>query len=230
MSSADARSRAEISELVAESAGDTASPGRPGAARTAPSRMMRAADFMGSPVRAWDWCRPRRRARVRATSCAIGRHDRPLRLSRRHPGTNPSGAARRGPAGPLLRRMRASSQEHPRFMRIASVGGGPAGLYFSILMKKSFPDADITVYERNRADDTFGWGVVFSDETLGHFEEADPESFSAIRKSFATWDDIDTYVGDERVTSTGHGFCGLSRRRLLEIFHERCRALGVALR
>ena len=114
-------------------------------------------------------------------------------------------------------------------MRIASVGGGPAGLYFSLLFKKSFPDADITVYERNRADDTFGWGVVFSDETLGHFEQADPESFAQIKAAFAYWTDIETYVGGQCVTSTGHGFCGLSRRKLLQIFHERCRQLGVRL-
>ncbi len=114
-------------------------------------------------------------------------------------------------------------------MRIASVGGGPAGLYFSILFKQAWPDADITVYERNRPDDTFGWGVVFSDETLGHFELADAESYAEIRKQFAYWSDIETHVGGECVTSTGHGFCGLSRKRLLGIFHERCQALGVRL-
>jgi anthraniloyl-CoA monooxygenase len=114
-------------------------------------------------------------------------------------------------------------------MRIASLGGGPAGLYFAILMKKAFPDAEITVYERNRADDTFGWGVVFSDETLSNFEEADPESFAAIRREFVYWGDIETYYGDTCVRSTGHGFCGMSRRKLLQIFHDRCRALGVAL-
>lgn len=114
-------------------------------------------------------------------------------------------------------------------MRIACLGGGPAGLYFAILMKKAFQSADITVFERNRADDTFGWGVVFSDETLGNFEAADPESFAAIRESFAYWTDIETYYGGTCVRSTGHGFCGLARRRLLQIFHERCRALGVKL-
>jgi anthraniloyl-CoA monooxygenase len=80
-------------------------------------------------------------------------------------------------------------------MRIASIGGGPAGLYFSILMKRAYPDAQITVYERNKADDTFGFGVVFSDETLGNFESADPESYAAIRESFAYWGDIETYQG-----------------------------------
>ncbi len=115
-------------------------------------------------------------------------------------------------------------------MRIACLGGGPAGLYFAILMKKQLPSAEITVYERNQADDTFGWGVVFSDETLGKFEEADPESFALIRQSFAYWSDIETYFGDTCVRSTGHGFCGLARKRLLQIFHARCRELGVALK
>ena len=114
-------------------------------------------------------------------------------------------------------------------MRIASIGGGPAGLYFSILMKQAFPASEITVYERNKPDDTFGFGVVFSDETLGGFESADPESFAEIKKSFAYWGDIETYYGDTCVRSTGHGFCGLSRKRLLEIFHARCKALGVRL-
>ena len=91
-------------------------------------------------------------------------------------------------------------------MKIASIGGGPGGLFFGILMKKAFPDAEIDIYERNRADDTFGWGVVFSDETLGNIERADPESFAEIRAQFAYWDDIETYVGDTCVTSTGHGF------------------------
>ncbi len=115
-------------------------------------------------------------------------------------------------------------------MRISCLGGGPAGLYFSILMKKAFPEAAITVFERNRADDTFGWGVVFSDETLGHFEDADPETYAAMRESFAYWTDIRTWVGGTWTRSTGHGFCGMARKRLLEIFHERARGLGVELR
>ena len=115
-------------------------------------------------------------------------------------------------------------------MRIESLGGGPAGLYFAILMKKAFPDAAITIHERNRADDTFGWGVVFSDETLSNFEIADRESYAEIRRRFAYWGDIETYYGDTCVRSTGHGFCGLARKKLLEIFHARCRELGVELR
>ncbi|MBL8858845.1 MAG: bifunctional salicylyl-CoA 5-hydroxylase/oxidoreductase [Planctomycetes bacterium] len=114
-------------------------------------------------------------------------------------------------------------------MNIASLGGGPAGLYFAILMKKAFPDARIEVIERNRADDTFGWGVVFSDETLSNFEDADPESYAEIRQQFRYWGDIETWHADTCVRSTGHGFCGLSRKKLLQIFHARCRDLGVEL-
>jgi anthraniloyl-CoA monooxygenase len=119
-------------------------------------------------------------------------------------------------------------------MRVACIGGGPAGLYFAILLKKARPEAEIAVYERNRPDDTFGWGVVFSDETLGAFEAADPESFAEIRRRFAYWTDIETYLETERgqvecVRSTGHGFCGLARKTLLQILHARARALGVRI-
>ena len=121
-----------------------------------------------------------------------------------------------------------------RAMRIACIGGGPAGLYFAILMKKARPEAEITVYERNKPDDTFGWGVVFSDETLGGFEEADPETYAEIRRRFAYWTDIETFLETapgqvEMVRSTGHGFCGLSRKSLLQLFHDRARGLGVRL-
>jgi len=114
-------------------------------------------------------------------------------------------------------------------MRILSIGGGPAGLYFAILVRKSFPEVEVVVRERNRADDTFGWGVVFSDETLGGFEQADPESMAAIAERFATWDDIETWVGGTCVRSTGHGFCGLARRELLLVLQERARELGAEL-
>ena len=114
-------------------------------------------------------------------------------------------------------------------MRIVSVGAGPAALYFSILMKQSHPDVSITLYEQNAADATFGWGVVFSDETLGHFEQADPVSYAAITEAFAYWTDIDTYVHDQLVRSTGHGFCGMSRAGLLRLFRERCLELGVEI-
>jgi anthraniloyl-CoA monooxygenase len=115
-------------------------------------------------------------------------------------------------------------------MKIACLGGGPAGLYFAILMKKAFPAAEIVVHERNKADDTFGFGVVFSDETLGNFEAADEPTYKEIRRLFRYWGDIETHLGDEVVRSTGHGFCGMSRKRLLQVFHARCRELGVELR
>ncbi len=114
-------------------------------------------------------------------------------------------------------------------MRIVSIGGGPAGLYFALLARKAFPDCRVTVHERNQADDTFGWGVVFSSETLAHFGEADPESYARITESFVRWEDIETYHRGERVVSTGHGFCGIARRRLLEILQERCREVGAEL-
>ena len=114
-------------------------------------------------------------------------------------------------------------------MKIVSIGGGPAGLYFAILMKKAFPGSEIRVVERNRPEDTFGWGVVFSDETLGAFEEADAESYEEILRQFKYWRDIETYYGGERVVSTGHGFAALSRKKLLQILHRRCEALGVEL-
>jgi len=114
-------------------------------------------------------------------------------------------------------------------MKISCIGGGPASLYFAILLSKRLPNVQIDVYEQNRADDTFGWGVVFSDETLENFESADPESYRRIRENFAYWTDIDTFVGGEKVTSTGHGFCGLARKKLLLLLQERCVALGVRL-
>jgi anthraniloyl-CoA monooxygenase len=112
-------------------------------------------------------------------------------------------------------------------MQVTCVGGGPASLYFSILMKKAFPETDISVFERNKPDDTFGWGVVFSRETLGNLGEADPESYRAIQDAFVYWDDIDTFYRGEKLTSTGHGFCGLSRKRLLLILQARAKELGV---
>lgn len=114
-------------------------------------------------------------------------------------------------------------------MKIVSIGGGPAGLYFSILMKKAFPDFAIDVYERNRRDDTFGWGVVFSDETLANFEEADQQSFAEITDHFRYWHDIETYYRDTCTVSTGHGFAALSRKKLLQILQKRCHQLDVGL-
>jgi anthraniloyl-CoA monooxygenase len=115
-------------------------------------------------------------------------------------------------------------------MKIACLGGGPAGLYFAILMKKAFPTAEVVVHERNRAEDTFGFGVVFSDETLGNFELADEPTYREIRQLFRYWGDIETHLGDAIVRSTGHGFCGMSRKKLLQVFHRRAQELGVELR
>ena len=114
-------------------------------------------------------------------------------------------------------------------MKIVSVGGGPAGLYLGILMKRADPSVAVTVLERNRADDTFGFGVVFSDATLDNLAAADPESFELIREAFAHWDDIDIHWRGQVLSSTGHGFCGMERRLLLRILQDRCRALGVEL-
>ncbi len=112
-------------------------------------------------------------------------------------------------------------------MRITIVGGGPAGLYFGILMKKLDPACQITVLERNRPGETFGWGVVFSEETLGNFALADPESHRAITQSFVSWSEIEVSFKGERVRSSGHFFCGLARKRLLQILEERAASLGV---
>jgi anthraniloyl-CoA monooxygenase len=112
-------------------------------------------------------------------------------------------------------------------MKIVIVGGGPGGLYFALLMKKQHPDYDVTLYERNRADDTFGFGVVFSDETLDNLMDYDVESYNAITREFSYWDDIDFHFHGEVVRSTGHGFCGTERRALLMVLQARCRALGV---
>ena len=114
-------------------------------------------------------------------------------------------------------------------MNIVSIGGGPAGLFFAILMKRLDPAHRLTVMERNGRDDTFGWGVVFSDETLGNIAEADPETYAQITERFAHWDAIDIHYRGEIVTSRGHGFSGLSRQVLLDILQRRAESLGVEL-
>ncbi len=114
-------------------------------------------------------------------------------------------------------------------MKIHCIGGGPGGLYAAILLKKLDPKNEVTVWERNAPDDTFGWGVVFSDRTQDHLRNADAESHEAITKTFATWDDIDVHYQGEVHRSTGHGFCGLSRQTMLVLLQDRAQALGVKI-
>jgi len=114
-------------------------------------------------------------------------------------------------------------------MKIVSIGGGPAGLYLAILMKKADPAHDITIVERNKPGDTFGFGVVFSDETLGNFADADRESYDAITAAFAHWTDIDVHYQGQVVTSKGHGFSGMARVKLLDILAKRAAELGVKI-
>jgi anthraniloyl-CoA monooxygenase len=114
-------------------------------------------------------------------------------------------------------------------MRIACVGGGPAGLYSALLLKDRFPAWDVRVIERNRPFDTFGWGVVFSDATLGKLREADAVTHDEIVASFAHWDDIAVFFKGRKIVSGGHGFCGIARKQLLGILQRRAAALGVDL-
>lgn len=114
-------------------------------------------------------------------------------------------------------------------MKIICVGGGPAGLYFAISMKLRDPKHDVTVLERNRANDTFGWGVVFSDQTMDNLRLNDAKSAESIHKGFAHWDDIDIHFRGETITSSGHGFCGIARKRMLNILQGRAAELGVKL-
>jgi len=112
-------------------------------------------------------------------------------------------------------------------VKIACIGGGPAGLYLGILVKRVAPEHEVVIYERNRAAETFGFGVVFSDATLGNLQAADPESSAQITARFERWDDIEIHFKGEVLRSTGHGFCGLERKVLLQILQARAAALGV---
>jgi anthraniloyl-CoA monooxygenase len=114
-------------------------------------------------------------------------------------------------------------------MNILCIGGGPAGLYFGLLMKLQNPAHVVTVLERNRPYDTFGWGVVLSDQTLGNLRAADPVTAERIGEHFHHWDDIEVFFKGGSVRSGGHGFCGIGRKRLLNILQDRCVELGVDL-
>src|SRR6476619_526558 len=115
-------------------------------------------------------------------------------------------------------------------VKIACIGAGPAGLYFAISMKLRDPSHEIELFERNAQGVTFGWGVVFSDQTVENLTANDPKSAKIIADEFAHWDDIDVHFRGETITSGGHGFIGIGRRRLLEILQDRARELGVVLR
>ncbi|MFJ9409574.1 bifunctional salicylyl-CoA 5-hydroxylase/oxidoreductase [Streptomyces sp. NPDC101393] len=114
-------------------------------------------------------------------------------------------------------------------LKVAVLGGGPGGLYAAALLKRLDPAREVTLWERNAPDDTFGFGVVLSDETLGGIEDADPVVHRALQEEFVRWDDIDIVHRGRTLTSTGHGFAALGRRRLLAVLHARCRSLGVRL-
>jgi len=123
---------------------------------------------------------------------------------------------------------RGGMQEEP--MKVACLGGGPAGLYFAISLKLRDPQAEVVVFERNRPDDTFGWGVVLSDKTLDNLEKNDPVSAAEIRQHFAYWDDIAVHYSGKKLVSTGHGFCGIGRQKLLTLLQKRAHDLDVELR
>lgn len=114
-------------------------------------------------------------------------------------------------------------------MRITIIGGGPAGLYFAILMKKADAGHQITIYERNGPDDTFGWGVVFSGKTLANLRAADAESHAEITKEFEAWDNVDVVHRDEKISIHGNSFSGIARLRLLKILQRRAEELGVEI-
>jgi len=114
-------------------------------------------------------------------------------------------------------------------VRIVTIGGGPAALYFGILMKKADSTHEVTILERNRLEDTFGFGVVFSDATQNNLAAADPDTYDAMARHFAHWDNIDIHYRGQVITSSGHGFSGISRRKLLSVLGQHCEALGVCV-
>src|SRR2546421_2480744 len=115
-------------------------------------------------------------------------------------------------------------------MKINIIGGGPAGLYFAILMQKANSTHQITVYERNGPDDTFGWGVVFSGKTLANLRDADEESHAEITRAFEAWDNVDVVHGAEKISIHGNSFSGIARLQLLNLLQRRCEQLGIELR
>src|ERR671915_2196181 len=114
-------------------------------------------------------------------------------------------------------------------MKISIIGGGPAGLYFAILMKTSDPSREITVYERNGPDDTFGWGVVFSGKTLANLRGADEESHAEITRQFEAWDNVDVVHRNSKISIHGNSFSGIQRLQLLKILQRRAEGLGVEI-
>ena len=115
-------------------------------------------------------------------------------------------------------------------MKINVIGGGPAGLYFALLMKARAPSHEIAVFERNAKDSTFGWGVVFSDKTLSYLRDSDEPSYREITRAFAMWDNVDVVHRDEKITIRGNKFSGIARIKLLNILQARCEELGISLR
>ena len=115
-------------------------------------------------------------------------------------------------------------------MKIVILGGGPAGLYSGLLIKKANPAYDITIIERNAADVTYGWGVVFSDRTLASFQRADNKTYEQITDHFVIWDNIDVYYRNQKISCGGHVISSISRKSLLNILQNRCFELGIKVK
>src|SRR5205807_3078414 len=115
-------------------------------------------------------------------------------------------------------------------MKINIIGGGPAGMYFAILMKTAAATHHIVIYERNGPDDTFGWGVVFSGKTLNNLRAADEASHADITEDFEAWDNVDVVHRDEKISIHGNSFSGIARLRLLNILQARCEQLGIEIK